>query len=149
MSRHYYIKNSQGKVLDVEGNSTTPGTSVILWTRNSPPSSTDNQHWTFTTTGSGHESSPYLEIYSQQDVGHLRRLVLEVKDGNAREGTEIVTGIASPPTTTDKQLWFQVGQQIVSKLDQSLAIGWSSSNDKAILVSRGNPNSLWSLEIST
>ena len=132
-------------VLDVQGASTTPGTAVIIHGRQSPPA--NNQLWLFTVTGSGTAFCPYLEVDSHLDTGSATsKLSLEVKDGSATVGAEIVTGTVNPPTTEDKQLWYQVGQQIVPKLNNALALGYRSSDNHAVLVSRSDVVSLWDLE---
>jgi hypothetical protein len=108
MPNSYWLMSALGLMMDVTGGVAAPGTSVEVWTVNSPPS--PNQLWTL-------EPGPYPGyFYIKSNLGP--NLVLDITGGVAVPGTHLQVWTQNSPSTSANQLW-----QFVSLLGPDFPIG--------------------------
>jgi len=125
LSRH-------GKVLDVVGEGTAPGTEVCSWDRHGGP----NQQFQL-------EPAGYPRYFHIRSV--MANKVLDISGGSSNAGAQVI--LWPRKGSSDNQLWFEdTFGNIRSKLNDQLVLDGSSGEIKTGYFSNGQPRLHWAID---
>jgi len=121
-----------GKVLDVVGEGTAPGTEICSWDRHGGP----NQQFDLESAG----SPRYFHIRSA-----LCNKVLDISGGSSSPGAQVI--LWPKKGREDNQLWFEDAfGNIRSKLNDQLVLDGSSGELKTGYYAEGKPRVHWAID---